>query len=309
MLFAVTLGALLAVPTAQAGVTSSSFKAETKLGTNYWNGTSAVDGKMDTCWQLPGESANRGESLMFDVPKGDLDKVGIMVGWAKSDETYKDFARVKELRIEAFTMGDDQSLKPVGSATVKVEDKMEWQVVDFDDIAVGEDMFGGKVKVTVTDIYPGVDYPNLAMSEILLYLKEFDAAPTIDEVSGEADGHISMDMTDDNVKTFWAADAKGASISFSASGYGLASVGLTAGPKDYARPKKVEVIAGGRTSVTELPDAPGAQWIQIPAVTGYTGSAWGDVQINILEVYPGAKFPDQVAVSELDLHATTYEGL
>jgi hypothetical protein len=61
--------------------------------------------------------------------------------------------------------------------------------------------------------------------------------------------------------------------------------------------------------VAELNDAAGVQWVPIPAVTGYTGGTWGDIRLEILEVYPGVKFPDKVAISELDLKATHYEEL
>lgn len=308
MLSATLLAALLLAPSAYAGATASHFKPENKLGSNFWNAPSAVDGKMDTCWMLQGESPNRGEWIQLDVPKGEVDKIGIMIGWAKDADTFKDYARVKEVKIEGFTIGDGQALVPTRSANVSFEDKQEWQVVDIDNIPIGQDMFGGKVKISVVDIYDGRDFPNLAVSEVLLYLKEFDATPTVTAANGTVAGHAEESLIDQNPKSFWAATAGEASFTLEASGFGLASVGLTAGPKDYARPKKIEITASGRSKTYDVPDTAGPQWFQIPALTGYTGSAWGEVEVKILETWPGAK-SSEVGIAEAALKATTYEGL
>ena len=292
-----------------AGATASSFKAESRLGANYWNAQSAIDSDMKTCWQLPGDSDNVGEWVQLDIPKSTIDKISMVVGWDESETRFTDYPRVKAARVEAFQYNDEQKLVPVASADVQFEDKRGWQTVDIPDIAVGGDMFGGKVTITVTEIYPGQDYPNLAISELLVVLKDFDAATTIKDVSDEVDGKISMDMVDDSAKTYWAGTAKDASIKFEATGFTLSQLGIQDGPKDYGRPKKVKITANNREQIFDLKDMPGVQWVQIPAIVGYTGSAWGEMTLDILEVYPGAKYPDKVAIAELDLKATAYEGL
>lgn len=308
MLSATLLAALSLASTAFAGATASHFKPENKLGANFWNAPAAVDGKMETCWMLHGESPNRGEWIQIDVPKGEVDKIGIMIGWAKGEETFKDYARVKEVKIEGFTQGEGQSLIPTKSVNVSFEDKQEWQVLDFENIPIGQDMFGGKVKISIVDIYDGRDYPNLAVSEVLLYLKEFDANPTVTDSTGTSAGQAPESLVDKNPKTFWAANAAEASFTLESSGFGLSSVGITAGSKDYARPKKIQITASGRSKTYDVPDTAGMQWFQVPALTGYTGSAWGAVEVKILETWPGAKSGD-VAISEAALKATTYEGL
>jgi len=174
---------------------------------------------------------------------------------------------------------------------------------------VGDDLVGGKVKISIVDIYAGRDFPNMAMSEVMLYLTEFDAATTVKDIASEAPGHARANLVDDNPKTFWQGDAAGATITVEASGFSLSSVGLLPGPADYARPKKVEVTANERSTVMELPDTPDEKWVLIPAIVGYTGSAWGAVDVKVLETWPGKKYPDQLALSELDLKATAFEGL
>jgi hypothetical protein len=302
----VAIGGLWAAQ-AFAGASASNFQSESRRGTNFWNAPSAIDGNLETAWMVPGNSDNKGEYIMIDVPRSTVDKISMVIGYALDDETFGDYARVKSVKVEAFQYNLEQQLLPISGASAEAtfEDRSGVQVVDIDNLELDGD-YGGRVKITVTDIYPGQDYPNFAISELLLHLTEMDAAPVISEVSSEQDSHISMDMVDDNPRTFWAGDVEGAMVTFSANGYGLSRVGLQPGPRSYARPKKVEITIGGRSHTTELPDAAQVHWIDVPAVTGYTGSGWGDVQVKILEVYPGTN--PQVAIAELDAKATTYEG-
>jgi hypothetical protein len=291
---------------AHAGATASSFKKESKLGANYWNAQAALDTNGDTCWMLPGESTNRGEWIMIDVPKSGIDKLGLVIGWAKSEEDFKDYARIKEVKVEVFSFDENQDLKPLAAHNLKFEDKMEMQVQDLPDVAI-DDMFGGKVKITVVDVYDGKDFPNLAVSEVLLHLKDFDAGATMKSASEEL---TPMDnLIDDNPKTAWTAPAAGASFTFEAAGFAVSKIGLTPMGKDYARAKKVEITANDRSVVVAVPDATSTQWISVPSTTGYTGGAWGTIQVKFLEVYPGAKHAATVGVAELDLKATAYEGI
>jgi len=301
--------ALALAPRAQAGAVVSSFKPETQMGANTYNAQAAIDGKLDTAWQVPGESKNVGEFIVLDVPKTTLDKVGLDIGWDDSEKRFFDYARVKTLTVEVTAYDENQDLVPVGTATVSFEDKRGMQVVDIPDIAVGTDLFGGKVKLTVTEIYPGKDYPNLAVSEVLLHMAEFDAAAKIVDISSEDAGHTRDSLIDDNDKTFWTGSSKDASITFGADGFSLAEVGLRPVSKDYDRLKKVRLTANDRSSEIDLPDSLDEQWMQIPAVVGFTGSAWGDMKIEVLETWPGTKSPGKLGLKELDLKATAFEGL
>jgi hypothetical protein len=303
-LFALSVG-----PTpAQAGAVASSFKKETRKGANYWNAQSAIDGKLETCWMVPGESANRGEHIMIDVPKSTVDKIGMVIGWAKSDETFSDYPRVKEIKVQVFNYNDNNDLIPAGSATASFEDKPGMQVVDITDLPVGDELTGGKVKISVVDIYDGVDFPNIGVSEVVVHLSEFDAAAQIQEISSESSGHTRESMVDDNNRSFWAGDVADASITFEAPGFALSRVGITPGPRGYGRVKKVEIMANGRSTTQDVPDGTAVQWVEIPAIVGYTGSAWGSIEMKILEVHEGSTNPTEVAISELDLKATAYEG-
>jgi len=293
-----------------AGAEASSFKKETRnRGTNYWNAQSAIDGDLSTAWMVSGESENKGEYIILDLPKSTVDKLGMVVGFAKNEDTFKDFARVKDVKVSIMSYNETNELVPAGSTTASFADEMGMQVIDLEDLPVGSDMFGGKITITVDSIYEGLDYPNFAVSEVLIHLAEFEAAPTILAISSESGGHVRESLVDDNSRSFWAGDVEGGSITFEASGFSLSKVGIQGAGTDYGRVKKVQISANGRVHVQEIENSKDVQWVMIPAVTGYTGSAWGEIQLDILEVYPGSKYPDQVGIAELDLMATAFEGL
>jgi hypothetical protein len=116
-----------------------------------------------------------------------------------------------------------------------------------------------------------------------------------------------FDMVDGNARTFWAPGAAVEKPGFgvSAPGYGLSSLGLQAGPAGYDRAKTVQLVVNELESVHTLEDSASLQWIQLPALVGYTGSAWGEIKVNVLETHTtGGK---GVAFSEAKLRAATIE--
>ena len=305
---ALALTALLFSASAFAGYEVSSFRKEDKLGKNYWNAASALDSKMETCWQIDAEAQNEGSWIAIDTPTGEIDKLGMVIGWEKNEEVFKDYARIKKAKVEIYDAGQG-SPQLVAETTVSFEDKMGWQIVDLPDTKVGGQVFGGRVKVTVTEVYPGKDFPSLAVSEVRVHLKEFPAetigfGATLPD--SEASGHEGDAMLDGNAKTFWAATKSEAKFSLKAGGYGLASLGVQSGPKTHGRPKTVKIIANQAEVTHTLEDKPGEmQWVLLPCLVGYTGGAWGDVEVQILDTYPGDTA--NVAIAELKLNAASIE--
>jgi hypothetical protein len=297
---------LLFVPAvAWAGATASSHRAEHRKGANFYNAPAAIDGNATTAWVVPGESPNRGEWIMLDLPKCTVDKIGMIVGWTFDNDHYLDYPRLKKAKIEVFALDDAQNLLPRGSAIAEFADKPEWQVVDISDLPVGDDLFGGKIRITVVDVYGGRDYPNIAISELRVYLKEFDVDPKLTASSDPVGTNTSDLATDDNPKSFWVTAAEGAGFTLDTSGFGVSTIGLVPGSKNYSRPKTVEVSANDRTLTTTLSDALGIQWVEVPTITGYTGGAFGDIEVKILDTYPGTD--PHLAFTEIKVRATSFE--
>lgn len=301
---AMILGCALLIPAiAMAGFRVSS--ARDSGNSREFDAASAIDDNKATAWQIDPESEQKGEWIEIDLPKGEVDKIAVMVGWEKSDEAWSDYGRVKSMRVELFSDTDDAP-KKVLETTINLEDKKGMQYIDIADTAIGSELFGGKARLTITDFTPGADYPSVAVSEVRIVLKEIDAQPVFKQEPASAEGKDPLNMIDDNTRTYWVSEGDTPEFSVSASGYGVSSLILTPGPKTYGRIKTVEITCADQVRTHTLLDDGKPQVIPLPSIIGYTGSAWGDVDIKVKETYPGTK--PGVAVTELDLKATNYDG-
>jgi hypothetical protein len=304
---------LFAAP-ALAGFTVSSFQAESrKSESSQYGAQAALDGNPATAWMIDPEQANEGQWIELEVPQGKVDKVSVIVGWAQSDKSWADHARVAEARIEVFDAAADR--KVVHEQLVSFEDKRDRQVVELPDVAVGDEYSGGVVRLTVTKVHPGKDYAHLALGEMLVHLVEFDAqAVKLSQAPASvAPSHDGLLLVDGDDKTFWASAGTPSDdpVGFEVDGgrYSVSSIGLVPGPKGYARPKKIEVTQSGVTRVYDVVDTPGkAQWFELPPVVGYTGSGVGPVTVTITEVHDaGATAGAGVAIAEVKFRATMLE--
>jgi hypothetical protein len=291
---------------AWAGARGSNSEKGGKLGANYWSPASAIDGKMETAWLVPGESPNRGEWIEIDVPRGEVDKLAIFPGFNKTEETWGDYPRVKQMRVDIFALDDDQVAKQVGSTTIDVADKREWQTFDLTDAKIDAGLFGGRVRISIIDIHDGEDYPNLGISEILVQMKEFDAKVKVTALN-EGDPSGAAAMLDEDPKTVAKLPGTSATMTLESSGFGISSINFLAA-KDHSRPKTVEITAANQTITTVLPEkATDPQIALVPGFNGYTGGAFGAIEVKIVDVYPG-KIPE-IGISELKARATNYEAI
>jgi hypothetical protein len=304
----VSLGLLLP-SLALGGFQASSYKKEARKGDNYWNAGAALDANPESCWQVDPEDTNEGVWMEMDIPSSEVDKIGAIIGWDKSENAFKDYARIKTAKVQVYNMAGGER-KQVVEHTLSFEDKQGWQVIDIPDGKVGGEVHGGKVRITVTEVYPGKDYPNLAVSELRVHLKEFPAE-TLDIAtppSSEDPQHDGGLMIDGSDRSFYASagGSDPVTMAFRAKGYGLSSLGIQPGKKPYARPKTIEMTANDMPSTHVLEDKPEMQWLLLPAVIGYTGSGWGEVQIKIVDVYEGDPGKG-VAIAEVKMMAATIE--
>ena len=309
MLYSLLLVTALILPvTAEAGFKASSFRKEAKRGDNYWNAGSALDSRFETAWMVNPEQKNEGQWIEMDTPAGETDKLSIVVGWDQDDNTFGDYARIKKARVEAWTTEPGSDDKQVLEHEVDFEDKRGWQTVDIPDAKMGGEFGGGRVRITVLEVYPGKDYPNLAVSEVRTLLKEFPAETMqITTYPEEAeDGRGPNFMEDTKESTCWGAPAgvTSSQFKFTAAGYGLSSIQLKPAGKPYARPKTVELEANDMIIEHVMEDSSDWQSLLLPVVVGYTGSAWGTITVKIKDAYEGDK---GLGICEIKVNAATIE--
>jgi len=310
-LLALSTGLLVAAAgsgVAHAGAVVSKHQKETRKGANYYAGNAALDGKDETAWLLPGDSENVGEYLILDIPRINVDKLAMKVGWHRDEDTFKDYARVKKVTIEATYYDASMNLVPAPKIVeAEFKDEMGWQFVDLDDIIVEDAENGGKLKITIQEVYAGKDFPQAGISDLVVHLGEFDAVPQLKSVSTEEHGSM-LNMQDDNARTSWIAPADNANFTVRGGGVMLSSLDITSGPATHARPKTLKLTVKNRTQTVELPNSAGPHHVILPSTVGYTGT-WDAVKVEVVEVHPGKSHPDLVAISEITGKATALDGL
>ena len=308
MLFRTLLVASLFLPTmAQAGFEASSYRKESRRGDNYWNAGSALDGRMETAWAVDPEQKNEGQWIQIDTPSGEVDKIAMVIGWDENENNFYDYARVQKARVEAWSTSISGEPKQVLEEDIEFEDKRGWQTIDVTDAKMGGEMGGGRVRITVLEVYPGKDYPSLVVSDVRVHLKEFPAETMMvkDMPANAVDGHGGELLEDTKENTFFATEDKATRFTMGASGYQMASVGFKSNASGWARPKNVVIRTQGLEAEHTLADNGDWQWVLCPVVAGYTGSAWGTIEIEVKDTYEGKG----LGISEMKLNAAAIEDI
>ncbi|MFT6160060.1 MAG: hypothetical protein ACJATT_004774 [Myxococcota bacterium] len=307
------LAVLLALPAiANAGYRASSERQARGNNAPNWGVTSALDSDGTTAWMVDPERDNVGSWIEIDIPKGEVDKVALIIGWDRDEDVFNDYARVQTLKIEVFDEAASDSFMPKLEHSITFTDQRGWQTIDIPNVAVGNDFSGGRIRMTVVDVFDGKDYPNLAVSGALVHLVEMDALATMDTPpTSSHDDHFPDALLDGSDRTYWSAGPDGAATEFTvaASGFGVSSVGITPGPRTHKRPKTIEIRANNVTQTVELPEnARTMTWFDIAPLSGFTGSGFDEVRINVTETWPGSSV-DELAIAEVKLRATNYSGI
>ena len=89
-----------------AGAEVSSFNKISDKGKLFWDAPSAVDSDLSTAWMLPSDADfdTSDNWIQIDGPNepSKLTQIRAITGYAKSDETFKDYLRVKTLKVEVL---------------------------------------------------------------------------------------------------------------------------------------------------------------------------------------------------------------
>ena len=295
-----------------AGAEVSSFNKISDQGKFFWDAPSAVDGDTGTAWMLPADADfdTPDNWIQIDGPNepSKLTQIRAITGYAKSDDTFKDYVRIKTLKVEVLEYNNKMELKPTGRfATVNLNDSKDVQDITLDKPLEIKSTSGGKYRFIVTALHKSgkEDFPNVALTELSIFLEDQELVPIIQVEENEIEGKNDPNdlLLDLKKSTVWKGNLN-TKLSLEGGESSITRVALTLGrDKRYARPKKVKVSVGGRETIQEIPDSTKPVWIRLPSITGYPGgSSWDTTYIEFVEVYPGSKYPE-LTIAELSVRA------
>ncbi|MFM7199606.1 MAG: NADase-type glycan-binding domain-containing protein [Myxococcota bacterium] len=308
------LACTLLAATAWAGVSATSQLVTSTQPASTFAIQNLIDGDLKTVWVEGKAGSGEGESFTLDLPRAEIKKLVIFPGHSADERMCKKYARVKEVSVTFYTITDKREEKIVKQQNATFEDACKFQEIPVEGVKVGEELFGGKVTVTLRSVYPGGDFQDTAIGEARVALAEFAAQTNLADAPAALKGTSKDNLLDGSPKTPWVSEAplEKATFVIDAPDFGLAAVNITAGdtrdpkkPKPYARPKDVVVEVSGYTVKATLKDDPGPQRIDLPTPQGYTGSVLGQVKITVESVYPGT-VGQNLSISEIQLLATHY---
>ncbi len=306
--------ALLLPGTALAGATASSELKDSWGESTKTSAQAVVDGDPATAWVEGNEAEGVGEWIELDLPRGVLTSFTVLAGMGPDAEAYQRYARPKQIDIDIFSLDDAQNRVQVKQVTHTFEDAYGPVKIEVGECKIGQELWGGKAKFTIRSVYKGTDFDTLtAISELEATFQEQDAYTAILEVSSADDQKDHL--ADDKTSTAWVADGGAEEwVSFEAVDWSISSLGIFPGHGSsssnfaaYARPKTIEITVNMQTFTHELEDKREMQWIPFPVNGGYNGSAYGEVRVQVKDVYPGSS-KSQVAISEIKLRAINYGG-
>ena len=316
------LGVSFLSSSAFAGAETSSFNTMStqSQGKNFWSGRSAVDQNTETAWMTSANEEDEIPWIQIDGPNSPskLNQVRLVNGYAKTDQTFKEYTKIKKLKVEAFAFNDSMELYSTKQfVEIELKNTKEPQVIQLPKTLEIKSTSGGKYRFWITDVYKTGEenYPeNIALSELSIFLEDSDVTPKIEEEENVMEGEDVFALLDGSKRSSVKFTTE-TIIGFDGGDTSLTRVAVFAGTdRRYARPKKVQVSVGGRKSVQELPEKMSKKpiWIWLPSVTGYPGgSSWDTTYVQILETYPGSKYPE-VQISEIQfrgLISTTLDGI
>ncbi len=153
-------------------VSGLSASSELKDENNRYSAWNIVDERPETAWVEGKEDFGKNEFITISMsPHMEIDeddylkgsykikKIGIINGYAKDENTYKQNNRVKKLLLKC-----DNEFSETHFRSYTLKDTMAMQYIEFD-----KPIFMNKVEIKIRDIYKGSKYDDTCISEIKLF--------------------------------------------------------------------------------------------------------------------------------------------
>ena len=137
-----------------------------KSKNNAYDANHVYDNDPKTAWVEGVNGSGINEKLtLSDFGVGDyssvlVDRIGIINGYAKSNDTFQNNNRVKQLKLELLASADDRSQEMI----VDLQDKMDVQY-----IVINNPIFLNSLVLTILDVYKGKKYDDTCISEIQVF--------------------------------------------------------------------------------------------------------------------------------------------
>ena len=294
-----------------AGAEVSGFNKISSEGPTFYDAPSAVDERIDTAWMTAADSENDKEWIQIDGPNfaSKLTQVRVINGYAKDEQSFKDYTKIKKLMIEVYEYNNQMQLYPT-KRTVEIELKNtpEPQIIKLPKPLEVKSSSGGKYRFTISEVYKTntENYPdNIALTEISLYLEDQKFSPRIEEEENVIEGEDVFLLLDDSTRKVYKMNSE-TILGFDGGDNSITRLAIKpTTDRRYARPKKIKVSVGGREVIQDLPEKTPKSpiWIWLPSVTGYPGgSSWDTTYVQVLETYPGKKYPE-IGLTEIYFQA------
>lgn len=310
------VGLLLIPALALAGATASSEVKDSWGDSVKMNANAAVDGDPATGWVEGNENDGVGEWIELDLPRGTLLSFTVIPGMGPDEREFGRYGVPNQVDIDIFSLDDAQTPQQVTQVTHSFANEYGPVTIDMGELAIGGDLWGGKARFTIRSVHaaPEADFGSLAaFAEIRATFKE-DDRPNAAVIEISSNAAQQGNLVDEKMNTAWVGEGGAEEwVTIEAPDWSISSVGVFPGNASssanwaaYARPKTLEVRVNMDTFTITLEDKKEMQWFELPVSGGYNGSCYGEVRLQVTDVYPGSR--SEVAITELDLRAINYGG-
>lgn len=294
-----------------AAIKSSSTYIESTKPQSLYAASNLIDGNPSTIWREGKEGSGIGESFTFDLPRSDVKKVVIFPGDGSDEKKFKKFSHLKTVKVEFLSSDGTSDMKVVKEITHTFKDEFKAQEIPVGLVKIGNELFGGQLRVTIIDVYAGIDLQDTVVGEVYAILDEYPAQTAIKDAIETQKGSDKEYLIDSDEKTVWVSGKPdlGQKINISSPDFGLSAITIKNGYNDdkfslYSRPKDITIEIQGKTIKKTLKDIKEAQRIDFDIRNGYNGTFFAPITITIDSVYAG-KNP-QISIGEIVLLATNF---
>lgn len=175
-------------------ITGSVVASSVLTPADAYNAAQLFDSRKEFVWAEGGKGSGENENLTFSLEKEQtVSRIKVWNGYQRSEKHFGANARIK-----SFEFG----IKGGSKATYTLQDSMDPQ-----EVTLNEPLSGKEFVLTVLEVYPGKDYKDLVVSEILFFntdipfvVKNNDAEASVKSLITKTKGSVLENYVDKRLK-------------------------------------------------------------------------------------------------------------